>query len=154
MTSDNDKEAMMAVAGVEHKQLLTIADIEFGILLTIFLSIWRYASVYVLFIGVEISQDSMCDVFMEASTVDWHKVVETFPSFNRSCLIQVLLLWHEGEDCKDPWIIWRKLASLIESMKNDDPNHNPDDDHTPIPKQVKSQLGIGYELRLKSGVGM
>ena len=107
-----------------------------------------------LFIGVEISQDSMCDVFMEASTVDWHKVVETFPSFNRSCLIQVLLLWHEGEDCKDPWIIWRKLASLIESMKNDDPNHDPDDDHTPIPKQVKSQLGIGYELRLKSGVGM
>lgn len=113
----------------------------------------NHASVYVLFIGVEISQDSMSDVFMEARTVDWCKVVETFPSFNVSCLIQVLLLWYEGEVRKDPWIIWRKLASLIESMKDDDPNQDVDD-HTPIPKQVKLQLGIGYKLRHLSGVGM
>lgn len=119
----------------------------------------NHASVYVLFVEMEISQESVCDVFREASTIDWHKVVESFPSFNDSCLIKVLLLWHEGEDCKDPWIVWRKLAALIESMKDYDPRQVPEDgDPRQVPEdgiseQVKHQLGIGHKLRLLSGVG-
>ena len=106
------------------------------------------------------SQDSMHAVFREldASTVDWHHVAKNSQGFNGSCLIEVLLVWHDQQHDKDPWKIWRKLAALIETIKDDDPNQlkddDPqDDDHKPIPEQVKVQLGIGYELRLQSGVG-
>ena len=118
------------------------------------MSIDNHACVNALFTELEITRESMSDVFMDASTVDWHMVAKSFPSFNDSCLIEVFLLWHKDEDCKDPWIVWRKLAALIERMKDDDPKQVPDDDHMPIPKQVKLQLGIGYKLRLLSGVGM
>ena len=95
-------------------------------------------------VGFEVNEQSLCDVFREASPVDWHQIVKKLElptNFSHLCLIEVLLIWRNQQSSKDPWMIWRKLAALIEGMKDDDS------------EQVKAQLGIGYKLRLLSGVG-
>ena len=94
-------------------------------------------------IDLEITRDRMDDVFREASQVNWHQVVENFPSINKSCLIEVLTKWFSQQEGKDLWIVWRKLAASVESLKEGSED----------PKEVKHQLGIGYKLRLRFGVG-
>ena len=97
----------------------------------------------IFFVGVEITRDKLRAVFMDAGTADWHRVVQDFPNFNESCLIEVLMEWHSKQKCQDPWMSWRKLAALVESSKEDINDLEGD----------KEQLGIGYQLRLWSGVG-
>ena len=95
-------------------------------------------------VGVEVNEQSLCDVLWEASPVDWNQVIKTLElptNFSHLCLIEVLLIWRNQQSSKDPWMIWRKLAALIEGMKGGDS------------EKVKVQLGIGYKLRQMSGVG-
>ena len=95
------------------------------------------------FIVAEVTRERMDDVFRDASKVNWRQIVETFSSFNKSCLIEVLMKWLSQQESKDPWILWRRLAASVESLK----------DGSEDPKEVKCQLGIGYKLRQKLGVG-
>ena len=94
-------------------------------------------------IEAKITRDKLEPVFRGASRVNWHLVVEKFPSFNKSCLIEVLTIWLSQQKGKDPWMYWRKLAASVESLKEGSED----------PKEVKCQLGIGYKLRLRFGVG-
>ena len=82
----------------------------------------------------------MSAVFRESSTVNWHTIAGKFSSFSEPCLIEMLMIWHSKEKCQDPRIIWRKLAVSLEENING-------------PKAIKNQLGIGYKLRWRSGVG-
>ena len=95
------------------------------------------------FIEVETDRDRLDAVFTDASQVNWLQVVEDFPNFNTSCFMEVLTKWLSQQKDKDPWIVWRSLAASVESLKDGSKN----------PKEVKCQLGIGYKLRLRLGVG-
>ena len=94
---------------------------------------------------VEITRERMKDVFRDANKVNWHLVVEKFSSFNESCLIEGLTKWLSQQKDKDPWMYWRNLAASVESLKE-----STEDSLT---KEEKIQLGIGYKLRLRFGVG-
>ena len=94
-------------------------------------------------IVADITRDRLDGVFRDAGKVNWHQVVKDFPSFNKSCLIEVLTIWLSQQKSKDPWILWRKLAASVESLKEGSEDT----------EELKFQLGIGYKLRLQFGVG-